>query len=318
VGFPVDISAYVGATVKLLGRPAVYFGATGKAIYLTTDRGDVVKVNPDGTPAWKFSVYAGTGTTTATAPAVTTSGQVFAAINGANGLYVLKLDEATGTFVKSSPALGLPSGNVSSPAVELDGAKIYVGAQGGTTGDLVVLNGADMAVLASFASGEGVVAPPHVRGMDSYVGTLAGNLYKVNSATLATDPVFGAAAGTPGHAAIGEAVVTDAFPGAASLLYVGTDKGKVFDVNMADGAFTAAYDTTDATAVVGGLVVNRATGTLAFGTSAGKFYEVPTTAGAAQVFAGYGAFTSTPTVDRATGAFLAGSDDTNVYAFPAQ
>ena len=67
---------------------------------------------------------------------------------------------------------------------------------------------------------------------------------------------------------------------------------------------------------MGGLVLNRASGTLAFGTSAGKFYEVPVqTPAQAMVFPGYGAIRTTPTLDRSTGAFFAGSDNSNVYAF---
>ena len=319
-GFPVDINAAVGATVQLLGRPSVYFGSSEKGIYLTTNRGDVVKVMPDGTLVWVNTSFAGTSTNTATTPAVTSDGMVFSAINGVNGVQVVKLSDTTGALLDQSPVLAPATGSVSSPAVELDGAKVYVGTQGGTTGDLWLINGASMAVLTSFASGEGVVAPPHVKGIDTYVGTLAGNLYKVNSATMTEDPAFGTLNGTPGRAAIGEALVTDAFPNTGSTLpggvfYVGSNAGKVWGVNAVDGAYTLFYNTGD-TAVVGGLVINRGTDVLAFGTSAGKFYQVPLLAPAlAQVFPGYGALSSTPTVDRSTGSYLVGSEDSNVYSF---
>jgi hypothetical protein len=38
----------------------------------------------------------------------------------------------------------------------------------------------------------------------------------------------------------------------------------------------------------------------------------------AQVFQGYGAFTTTPTFDRATGRFHIGSDGMTVYAFSSR
>lgn len=305
-GFPVDINAAVGATVTLLGRPSVYFGTTGKAIYLTTNRGDVVKVLPDGTVGWAYTAKAGAATTNAATPAVTDDGWVVAAINGVDGIQVIKMAEDNAGTPIASPVLG--TGSISNAAVA--GGKVYVGVQGGTTGDLLVLNLADLSVLASFAAGEGVVAPPHVKGPDAYVGTLAGKLYKINSATTTLDTGFG----TAGAAEIGESVVTDAFPMDASL-YVGTDKGKVFDVSILDGTFQTLYDTTNPEAVVGGLVVHPDSGTIAFGASTGVFYQIPAGVHAAQVFQGYGAFSGTPTFDRASGRFFIGSADQNVYAF---
>ena len=316
-GFPVDISAAVGAAVQLLGRPSVYYGKYGKAIYVTTNRGDVVKVKPDGTIGWAIWSRAGTSTNTAPAPAVTSDGWVFATINGKNGVQLLRIDELTGESVIESAVLAPASGSVSNPAV--DGTKVYVGVQAGSTGDLLVLNGVDLSPLATFAGGEGVVAPPHVNGPDAYVGTMAGNLYKINSANAALDPSFG----TGGAAIIGEPLVTDAFvkPAAATTfapgtpLYIGTGKGKVFEVDSMSGTASVLYDTTDGTGVVGGLVLNPASGTIAFGTSSGLFYQVPEGVHAAQVFRGYGAFNGAPTYDLTTGRFLIGSDDKNVYAF---
>lgn len=316
-GFPVDISAAVGAAVQLLGRPSVYYGKYGKAIYVTTNRGDVVKVKPDGTIGWAVWSRAGTSTNTATAPAVTSDGWVFATINGKNGVQLLRIDELTGESVIESAVLAPASGSVSNPAVE--GTKVYVGVQEGSTGDLLVLNGVDLSPLATFAGGEGVVAPPHVNGPDTYVGTMAGNLYKINSANAALDPSFG----TGGAAVIGEPLVTDAFvkPAVATTfaagtpLYIGTGKGKVFEVDSMSGTASVLYDTTDGAGVVGGLVVDPISRTIAFGTSSGLFYQVPEGVHAAQVFRGYGAFNGAPTYDLTTGRFLIGSDDKNVYAF---
>lgn len=353
-GFPVDISAAVGETVQLLGRPSVYYGKFGKAIYVTTNRGDVVKVKPDGSIGWANGNRAGTSTNTATAPAVTSDGWVYATINGKNGVQLLRIDELTGESVLESAVLAPASGSVSNPAVQ--GSKVYLGVQEGTTGDLLVMNSADLSPLATFAGDEGVIAPPHVNGPDAYVGTLAGNLYKINSANATLDQSFG----TDGAAVIGEPLVTDAFvkpafpmtfkagtpnstSGTASVpndttdgagvvsdlvvnssssnaavivpLYIGTAKGKVFEVDCMSGIASVLYDTTDEAGVVGGLVVNPSSGTIAFGTSSGLFYQVPEGVHAAQVFRGYGAFNGAPTYDLTTGRFLIGSDDKNVYAF---
>jgi hypothetical protein len=314
-GFPVDISAYVGGVVKVQSRAAVYYGNDGKAIYVTTDRGDVVRVNPDGTAVWKYSVLAA-GTANVSTPAVTPDGLVYVGVNSANGVYALKLDQATGAFVAASPLLApVATGAISSPAVS--GTLSYFGLKGGATGDLVVL-GSDLTPLASMAAGEGITAPPYVIGADAFYGTLAGNLYKVNSVTLTPDPTFG----TEGHAAIGEPLPTSLFPltsGSSTLLYAGSSMGKVWKADVASGAGAMAFDTGDATAVVGGLTVNPAGGpSVVFGTSAGKFYILP--AGAAdgvKVFGGYGPLNTTPTLDRSTNRFFAGCDDGNLYAFPA-
>lgn len=331
-GFPVDLSAALGVTVRTLSRPAVYFGSSGKAIYVTTDTGAVVKINPDGTIAWSYTAFSGPSTgATSSAPALS-EGAVFTGVNGANGTYVLKLDDATGAFIAASPSLAPVGGDIDSPSVNT--GLVYVGLKSGTPADFVVLNASDLVVRASFAPGEGITAPPFVSGPDAYIGSLAGNFYKVNSITLALDPAFGAAAGTPGKAVIGEPLPTAAFPAATGLgttFFMGTAKGKVFGVNDLDGSQTVFFDTGDATAQVGGLVVNPTANLLAFGTSApvvpatipptntGKFYELPLsdpTKG--DVFSSYAGIGTTPTLDRSTNRFFAGSDDANLYGFPSR
>lgn len=331
-GFPLDLSAALGVTVRTLGRPAVYLGSSGKAIYVTTDTGAVIKINPDGTIAWSYTAFAGPPTgATSSAPALS-DGSVFAAVNGANGTYVLKLDDATGAFVAASPSLAPVGGDIDSPSVNT--GLVYVGLKSGTPADFVVLNASDLVVRASFAPGEGVTAPPFVSGPDAYVGSLAGNYYKVNSITLALDPVFGAGAGTPGMAVIGEPLPTAAYPttsGTGTTFFMGTAKGKVFGVNGLDGSQTLFFDTGNASAQIGGIVVNSAAGTLAFGTSApvvpattppttiGKFYDLPLadpTKG--DVFSSYAGIGTAPTLDRSSNRFFAGSDNDNIYGFPSR
>jgi len=331
-GFPVDLSAALGVTVRALSRPAVYFGTSGKAIYVTTDTGAVVKINPDGTIAWSYTAFAGPATGATSSTPALADGFVYAGVNGANGTYVLKLADATGTFTAVSPSLAPVGGDIDSPSV--NSGLVYVGLKNGTPGDFAVLNASDLVVRASFATAEGVTAPPFVSGPDAFVGSLAGNFYKVNSITLALDPAFGAGAGTPGMAVVGEPLPTAAFPaanGAAITFFVGTAKGKIFSVNGQDGSQAELFDTGDATAQVGGVVVNATAGLLAFGTSApvvpattpptstGKFYELPLTAPAqGNVFSSYAGINTTPTLDRSTNRFFAGSDDTNIYGFPSR
>jgi hypothetical protein len=332
-GFPVDVSAAVGAAVKIQSRAAVYITDAGKGIYFTTDRGDVCRVNADGTGLAHSSGVLGAAVSGT--PAVLPDGTVYVGLSSAEESSVVKLTSGL-TLATSSPNLGGAGSSVSSVAV--DGNSVYVGLTGGTNGDIVVLNAADLTPRAAgVASGEGVTAPPYVNGLDAYVGTLAGNFYKVNSITFAPDVTFGAlnTPPTPGHAAIGEPLPGSAFndgPVAAAVFYVGSSNGKVWQVNGTDGSFNTLYDTGSAGAVIPGVVVNRDSSTLAFGVDipgaaeadphTGAFYEVPTnvTSGPvnAQVFQGYGAFNTTPTLDRATGRFLIGSDDMNVYAFSSR
>ena len=125
----------------------------------------------------------------------------------------------------------------------------------------------------------------------------------------------------PGKAAVGQPLPTSAFPDDGSALpagnfYVGSTKGKIFAVNAVTGAVSTFLDTGDASAV-GGVVIDRTDGVLAFGTSAGTFYQVPLSdAGSFTQVQGLGPIHTTPTLDRASNAFVVGSDDGHVYAFP--
>lgn len=335
-GFPKDVTAAVGAPVKLQGRPAVYTINDVTKVYFTTDRGDLGFVNADGSDltvvANPIPMTDNTGT-----PAVTADGTIYVGGSTLLGAGVLKINPDL--TLDAFQTLGGSSTTVSSVAV--NGNNVYVGLNGGTDGDIVVLKASDLTPQAAgVATGEGVTAPPFVDGISAYVGTLAGNFYKVNSITFAPDPTFGLlnTPATPGHAAIGEPLPGSAFNDGA-IFYVGSSKGKVFQINSLDGSFNVLYDTGNANAVIPGVVVNRATSTLAFGTDvpgaaeadphSGIFYQVPTnvTSGPvnAQVFRGYGAFNTTPSVNKTTDSsvtppvtsyrFFIGSDDSNVYAF---
>lgn len=325
-GFPKNISTAVGAAVKVQSRPSVYVVGGVKRIYFTTDRGDIGRVDADGSNLQVFASPIPTNDNTGT-PAVTSDGTIYVGGSTALGAGVLKLnpDFTLAAFQQ----LGTASTTVSSVAVS--GNNVYVGLNGGTDADIVVLKASDLTPQAAgVAKGEGVTAPPYVSGDSAYVGTLAGNFYKVNSVNFAPDAVFGD--GT-GKAAIGEALPGSAF-NAGNSFYVGSANGKVWKVDGTSGAFGVFYDTGDGSAVIPGVVVNRTTNTLAFGTSttvgdapAGAFYEVPTDVTSApvnaQVYQGYGPFTTTPTVGHVvdtttsttTDRFLIGSDDMNVYSF---
>jgi hypothetical protein len=318
-GFPVDIAAATATGVKVQSRPSVYITTGGKQIYFTTDRGDIGRVNADGTGLTVINTPIPGANNTGT-PAVTADGTIYVGGSTAIGAGVTKLDADLNVLAYQQ--LGDASATVSSVAV--NGNSVYVGLTGGAAGDIVVLKSSDLTPQAAgVATGEGVTAPPYVNGLDAYVGTLAGNFYKVNSITFAPDPTFGLlnAPSTPGKAAIGEPLPGSAFVGGtalAPLFYVGSANGKLWQVNGTDGTFNVLYDTGDSAASIPGVVVNPDSNTIAFGTSAGLFYQIPAGVSAAQVFRGYGAFNTTPTLDRSTGRFLIGSDDMNVYAFSSR
>jgi hypothetical protein len=174
----------------------------------------------------------------------------------------------------------------------------------------MVLNAADLTPLSSgVATGEGVTAPPYVVGADMYVGTLAGNFYKLNSANNNVDTSFGAG----GKVAVGEPLPTSPFFSNGAF-YAGSSNGKVWKIGL-NGSLSKTYDTWNPSAVVGGVVVERTSNTLAFGTSAGDFYKIPLNGGDAGVFGPNLGFETTPTYDVSTGRFFIGSDDGNVYGF---
>jgi outer membrane protein assembly factor BamB len=315
-GFPVDVATAVGAAVKIQARPAVRTIDGTTRVYFTTDRGDVGRVNADGTGLLITSPPVA-GANNVGSPAVTTDGSVYVGLSHPLGSGVVKLNPDM-TVATNSPLLGGAGSSISSVAVE--GDNVYVGLTGGVSGDIVLLNATDLTPRGSgVAGGEGVTAPPYVDGVNAYVGTLAGNFYKVNSITFAADTTFGIinTPATPGYAAVGEPLPTSPFLHEGAF-FVGSSKGKVWQIDALTGAFSAAYDTGDAAATVGGVVVNHDSDTVAFGTSAGVFYEFPVGGINAQVFRGYGPFNTTPTLDRATGRFLIGSDDQNVYAFSSR
>jgi outer membrane protein assembly factor BamB len=298
-GFPVDL-----ASGRLLARPAVYTQGAQTAVYTTTEDGHVVKVLPNGTVAWSVQPLA--GGSSASTPAITPDGAVYAGLSDASGSYVLKLDASNGSTLKRSASLG--TGSVGSPAVQ--GGSVYVTVQNGTDGGILLLDSSELTVKASFAPNESA-STPHVKDGILYVGTDAGNVYKVNSATMALDTAFG----TAGHAAIGEAVTTEAFPDSAGHLYVGTGAGKVFQVAAGTGASSLFHDSGGGQAV-GGLVLDYDSGLLAYGTAGGDFWQVPTgNVTAATRFPLAGSFT-TPTLDRSTNAFYAGTDAGNLYGVP--
>jgi Tol biopolymer transport system component len=304
-GFPVDISSALAMPVKLQGRPAVYFTTPdGQGIYFTTDNGDLMRANPDGSGLGAFRVPS-EGSDNTNTPAVLLDGTVYFGLNFMDTSLVAKLNPDL-SLAAASPILGAPGSAISSVAVA--GNKVYVGFTNGSAGDISVLNAADLVPLSSgLATGEGATAPPYVVGADMYVGTLAGNFYKLNSSNNNLDTLFG----TNGAVAVGEPLPTSAFLRDGAF-YAGSSKGKVWKIGV-DGSLSTAYDTGNASAVVGGVVV--ASSTLAFGTSAGNFYRVPLNGGDAAIFGPHGAYETTPTYDASTRLFFIGSDDGNVYGF---
>jgi Tol biopolymer transport system component len=304
-GFPVDVNALLGASVKIQGRPAVYYTPTGPYIYFTTDRGDICRLTLDGSQLYHSSDYLGTGITGT--PAVTPDGMVYVALSTPTRLGAIVLNPNMSTTAVTL-SLSYTGGTVSSMSVL--GNKVYMGLSHGIAGDILVLNAADLTPLSSgVANGEGVSAPPYVVGGEMYVGTLAGNFYKLNSSNNNVDTSFG----TGGKVIVGEPLPTSPFFNAGAF-YAGSSRGKVWRIGL-NGSLSKAYDTGNASAVVGGVVVERGSNTLAFGTSAGDFYKVPLSGGDAGIFGPTLGFETTPTYDASTGRFFIGSDDGNVYGF---
>lgn len=267
-GSPVDINAAVGAPVKLPSRPAVYYGKTGKAIYLTTDRGDVLRILPNGTVAWHVRPLAGQ---TVSTPAVTPDGCVFVNLSTGNGPfnnYVFKLDEATGTPLSLSPFLGYTNANDLgdfSPAA--NHRYLYVNSGWGSGNGLSLLNQDNLAVRSSFAGGEQCLSPLLV-GSDLILATRGGKVYKMNAVTMNPDLGFGHF----GVADIGTQISAAPFADASGNVYIGTADGRIMKWSPGSGSFLPFYTTTSR---IAGLTINRAAGVLGFGTSSGTFAQVP-------------------------------------------
>jgi outer membrane protein assembly factor BamB len=200
-GFPVDIGAAMGDGSYPVGRPAVYYGSLGKAIYLATSKGGVVKVWPDGTIAWVSRVEGSSIPTYADTPAVTPDGEVIAPRYFSGGGHIVKMRESDGTVVMTSATLTKLSAY--SPAVVDNNIYTCVSQSANNLG-VIVLNRSDLTVKASaFAPPQGW-SPPYVRGDGVFFGTasFASSIVKLNSATLALDLRFGPAE-HPGRVIIG-------------------------------------------------------------------------------------------------------------------
>lgn len=320
--FPIDIHALsqVGVPVQVASRPAIYFGAGGTPnIYLTTNMGHVLSVSLEGTVNW-VSRPDPTAQNVSSTPAVTDLGDLFVGISGANGARVWKLNSQTGNPVSVSPPLAPPFTGISAPAVANN--RVYVGLSNGYVGDIAVLDYNLTVRSSGIASGEHVVAPPYVEGQSMYVGTLAGNFYKVSSVTTNPDPTFG----TGGRAHIGEPLSTSPFAtGPISLsstnsLLVGTDLGHVMRV-QGTGFFDVFFDPgvlTQHQPVQGVVVVPGVSdSTVAFGSGA-LFFQVPLHNPTLPYFTPDrglpgGGFSTTPTFSALSNAFYEGNKDGYVY-----
>jgi len=310
-GFPVDINAAVGATVKLPSRPAVYYGRTGKAIYLTTDRGDVLRVLPDGTVAWHIRPLTGQ---TASTPAVTPDGYVYVNLSTGSGPfnnYVFKLDEATGTPQSLSPFLGYTTAdNIGDFSPAANGRYLYVNAGWGSGSGLTLLNQDNLAVRSSFAGGEQCLSPL-LLGTDLLLASKGGKAWKMNAVTLAPDLGFGHF----GVADLGSPISASPFSDAVGNVYVGTTDGHILKWTPGTGSFQPFYT---ANAKIAGLTIDRTAGVLGFGTSNGSFVQVPLSQPLSATTATPGGPISTGTVyDSLTDRFIVVTDTGLLSGYPA-
>lgn len=264
-GFPVDIAAAVGAPVKLNSRPAVYYGKAGKAVYLTTDVGHVVKVWPDGRVAWVSHPLSGP---TMSTPAVTPDGNVYVDLcKGSDPVsnFVFKLDETSGVPASLSPYLGPYGGALIDRSAAIDQRYCYVNASYQWLGSLAVLNQDNLMVRASFAPGEEAL-PPFLNGASVYVATKGGSVYRVNSVTMNADLGFGSL----GRVKMGEAVTAGPFLD-SGVVYLGTASGRVWKLNGVTGVKSLFLDSGTNSAITG-LLVTR--GIVAFGTASATLQQV--------------------------------------------
>lgn len=321
-GFPIETP--LAGSIR--SRAAVYAGADGKGVYLTTDQGYVAKVGSDGRIVWSVRPL-GEGSTSRSTPAVTPDGDVYVGIRGAEGARLVHLSDSDGRTVRTSPVLSAPNGIISSPSVS--GGRVFVGLVYGTTGDIAVLDASTLTVLsAGVASGEGVTAPPYVLGASMYVGTRGLNLaskgrfYKLNSATAAPDEAFGDA-GAPGSVSVGEPLAEGAFPvarpgTAGTLFYAGSTVGRVWSIDAQTGERALVINAGGNQALTA-VTPSGDGSTLAFGTSGGSFFQVPLAdPSSASAVMDLGAIWTAPAFDRAGNRFLVGSDVGRVYAFPVR
>lgn len=308
-GFPVDITAAIGHTVKLQGRPAVYYTTAGMGIYFTTDKGDLGRVDADGSHP-TFVNPGGLGDGTTSMPAVMSDGTVFIGSilpDGRSTIFRVPADFNPANVI--SLPLGVAGTSITSPAVY--GNKVYVGVAGGGGSALWSLSASDLTTMAVFATGEGVTAPPYINGADAFFGTVTGHFYKVNSATGALDSTFG----TGGGVDLGAPISTSPFVPQFGPFLIGTDEGKIFVVSPADGSGGEFVSTGETGNPISGLVATE--DGLGFGTVSGAFFLTTPNGTPMQVYRGHGEFTGMPAYDRDTKQFVAASADGNVYAFPA-
>jgi hypothetical protein len=154
-------------------------------------------------------------------------------------------------------------------------------------------------------------------------GTLAGNLYKVNSITTSPDPTFG----NNGKLALGEPMTVGPFAVEQTAgivdVYVGTTAGRIYRVNGV-GASSMLFDTASSgsPAPVGGVVtVPYGSGkAVAFGAGR-RFYVVPVTS-PASAFSYLdrglpgGGFSTTPVYVPSIFSFAIGNLDGYTYSIP--
>ncbi|HEY3411716.1 MAG TPA: right-handed parallel beta-helix repeat-containing protein [Armatimonadota bacterium] len=310
-GFPVDISAAVGATVMLPSRPAVYYGKTGKAVYLTTDRGDVVRVLPNGTVAWQVRPLPGQ---TVSTPAVTPDGKVFVNLSTGSGPfnnYVFKLDEATGTPLSLSPFLGYTNaGDLGDFSPAASGRYLYVNAGWASGSGLTLLNQDNLTVRSSFAGGERCLSPMLV-GNDLILASKGGKVWKMNAVTLNPDLGFGHF----GVADIGSPITAAPFADAGGNVYLGTANGRILKWAPGSASFQPFYA---ANGRIAGLTINRTAGVLAFGTSSGSFVQVPLSQPSSATTTTLGGPVSTGTVyDSLADRFIVVTDSGVLSGYPS-
>jgi hypothetical protein len=227
-GFPVDLAAVTGDGSYPSGRPAIYYGSLGKAIYVATGKQGIAKVWPNGTVAWVNKLDGTSTLIGGIPPAVTAEGEVIAEMStGTNG-FIVKLKESDGSRQMTSPPLAMNNFNTVASSAVL-GNEIYLTVSpnpaAGSHKNVTVLNLSDLSVRASIEGTGFDNSPPYVRGGSVYFGSSdvsGAAVFKLNATTLNPDSHFGpglypnAAPGVTGVLPIGETGASEVSASSAS------------------------------------------------------------------------------------------------------
>lgn len=330
-GFPVTTRGVGYSSSKILSRPALSVIGGQVCLLFTTDDGRVFCVNSAGVEKWRTTPLLAGASQVACTPAAV-SGEVYVAEGNGSEARLYKLSATDGSRLGTSVPLGV---NVaSSPAVGAGG--VFLGVTG-PQGNILGLTTSDFTPLTgTLASGEGASTAPFIFGQKEpptkvpavFVGSDSGNVYAFN-ASNGTAAFGGSGFATmPGSPRLSSLYVQTAATG-DGIIYVGAYNNKVYAVKTVDGSPAGpggAYQFFDAggsgKSITNGLVIDPVSrggyDTVCFGSTDGRFYQVPLSNPAAYYVSSISGnpYNTTPSIDQTNNKVIVGNDDGNLYLFP--